>query len=575
MSDARHATIAVLGSATIQGIPSALHTLGEQCGIALDAYTCEYNQYAQAILNPMSELYARRPDLIVLFIDIRTVLGERALLPYVDDDDARHQWVVRTRGEIAGLVDALCQHSEARIVLHNFSVPARSPLGIQEPKQEFGIIEAIETLNAELRSAYKQDHRVYLFDYDAFCARIGKDVAWDPKLHYLGDIQLALRHLPALCAEYLAYVKPIVGLTKKCIVLDLDHTLWGGVVGEDGMAGIRVGPTPEGRPFLEFQQALLARFQRGVILAINSRNNEMEALQVFREHPHMVLREEHFAAMRINWADKATNLRALAEEIGIGLESTVFIDDDPFQREYVRRACPEVVVVDLPSDPAQYVRCIERLDWFEAYELTHADRARGAMYAADRKRRGYQQQNADLRSYLEGLDTHVTIAEANVWTMARVAQLCQRTNQFTMTSRRYTEVDIERFMRSPHHHVLTASVRDRFGDSGLTGVVIVEEDGVTYRIDTLLLSCRVIGRHIEDVIFSATLERVRQRGATHLIGEFIPTTKNVPAKDCYKGFGFQRKSVLDGVERWVYPVRQVFTVPSYITVEVLRATVAA
>jgi len=326
-------------------------------------------------------------------------------------------------------------------------------------------------------------------------------------MYYLADMRLDSRYMPDLCDAYLMYLKPFLSFIKKCIILDLDNTLWGGIIGEDGIGGIKLGPTPEGRPFMDFQKHLLSLFQRGVLLAIASRNNLEDALKAMREHPHMVLREEHFASMRINWDDKISNIKAIAEEINIGLDSMIFIDDDKTNRERVKKALPEVLVVDLPEDPALYARTLMEIDDFSTLQLTEEDRKRGEAYTAQRHRADLRK-GADLSDYLESLKTVVKIGVANPATIGRIAQLTQKTNQFNMTTKRYLEADIVRKAESGHFLILSLGLKDKFEDMGIIGVAIVETAADAWRIDNFLMSCRAIGRKAEEAFLAGILTKL-------------------------------------------------------------------
>ena len=543
--------IALLASFTSRGIADVLHKQCQVVGIAPQIYVGGYNQYVQEILNAQSELYLSNPELVILFVDTRALLGEHFFLPYHISDDERRALIEEKFNELTTLVERIKQNSLAKILLHNFEIPAHSPLGILENKQQFGLVEALETLNFKLREQYKNDPRVFVFDYERFCAGHGKKQALDYKMYYLGDVKINPQLIPALCQEYLGYLKPLLSLNKKCLVLDCDNTLWGGVIGEDGLGGIRLGPTPEGRSFFEFQKYLLSLFQRGVVLAINSKNNLDDVMQVLREHPHMVLKEEHFAATRINWEDKASNMRALAKELNLGLDSFVFLDDERMNRELIRNLLPEVVVVDLPEDPAQYVRMIAELNEFNTLALTDEDKDRGKMYATERQRKELQTSLGDLNEYLKNLKTVVKLEKANALTIPRIAQLTQKTNQFNMTTRRYAQEEIERLAKDPNFMVISLSSQDRFGDNGLVGVAIVEKGIPQWRIDSFLLSCRIIGRRIEETLLAHIVQEAKSAGAEILKGEFISSKKNSPAKEFYKNNKFVL--VKDGDQQdWEY-----------------------
>lgn len=560
--------IAVLSSFTINGVKEALSVKCCEIGILPEFYIGGYNQHPQEILNPQSGFYKFEPDLTIIFIDVMTVSGEQYLQPYQISDEQRHKWADEKLNEICSLMQKIKENSSAKILLHNFEAPFRSPMGICENKNELGFIESIELLNASLRGSFKNDSQVFVFDYNSFCSKIGKQNIMDYKLYYLADMKIDLQHIPKLCEEYIGYIKPLMSLNKKCIVLDLDNTLWGGIIGEDGMGGIRLGPTPEGMPFLEFQKYLLSLFQRGMILAINSNNNPDDALKVFREHPYMALKEEHFAAMQINWNDKISNMKAIAEEINIGLDSMAFIDDDKLNREMIRNALPEVLVVELPEDSALYLETLMEMNDFNTFHVTEEDKKKGSMYAEQRKRKEFHKNTPDINKYLKGLEIRATIERANPLTIPRISQLTQKTNQFNMTTRRYLEEDIKKFSKNDKLLVVSIKIEDKFGDNGITGVAIVEKNIAAWRIDTFLLSCRVIGRKIEEAFLAYIIKLAKKEKANELVGEFIPTKKNIPAREFYKNNGFELANSDNGMEIWVYRTDKDYVPPDFIKVAI-------
>lgn len=563
----RTIAVALLASCTTNGFKEALRVECGKQGILPRVYVGGYNQYAQEIFNPESALYASAPELVILFVDTRTLLGEHFFLPYQLSWQQRQGLVEEKFNELTALVQSVKRHCRATVLLHNLEIPTHSPLGILENKQPFGFFETLEALNAKLRDAFMSDPRVWVFDYDRFCARLGKERVWDDKMYYLGDIKVRLELLPVLCREYIGYIKPLLSLTKKCLVLDCDNTLWGGVLGEDGIDGIRLGPTAEGRSFLEFQKHLLGLFQRGVLLALNSKNNSAEVLQALRQHPHMVLREEHFAAMRINWEDKVSNMHSLAEELNIGLESFVFLDDEHINRDMMRTMLPEVTTVLLPEDPALYGKTLQGLHEFNSLAFTPEDTHRTKMVQQERQRKEFHSAATDLQEYLRGLETSVVIECVQPSTIARIAQLTQKTNQFTMTTRRYSEERIKEFVGNPDFFVLSLQAKDRFGDQGTVGALIAQKGTEHWRIDTFLLSCRVIGRGIEKALLGYIVQAARQAGAAILEAEFIPTKKNAPAKEFYEKNGFtpQTGQEAEG-QMWEYDLSKRYSYPEYIKV---------
>jgi FkbH-like protein len=559
--------VALLVSFTGTPLARAVAAEAEAAGLPLSIYEAPYGQYAQALLDAGSGLDVHAPEAIILFVDTRTLMGELFFHPYRIDGDARRAWAADRCAELVALIEAARQRTSATIVVHNLEVPTHSPLGVLESAQAFGFHDAVRHCNALLAERYRQDRQVFVFDFDAFASRVGKDELFDHKLYYLGDLKLRARFLPALARAYLEFLKPLRQMTKKCLVLDCDNTLWGGVIGEDGMERIRLGPTPAGRPFWEFQQYIRALLDRGVILALNSKNNAEDALAVFRAHPHSVLKEGDFAATRINWEHKTDNLRALADELGIGTESMVFVDDDHAQRALVRSLMPEVTVVDLPEDSSLYVSTLMRLDAFSTLTLTEEDRQKGAMYAQEHERRVFQTSAPDMETYLRTLDMVVTIAPATRSTIPRIAQLTQKTNQFTMTSARYTEEDMGRLMEAGGHLVLALHLQDRFGDSGLTGVAVVERGAGEWRMDAFLMSCRILGRCVEEALLAAVLAEARAAGASAVIGLFISSAKNAPAKGFFERQGFVLQGVAEGRETWVYAMARPYPFPGVLKVQ--------
>jgi FkbH-like protein len=560
----RRIKIAIQSNFTVGGMKDALLVKCLREDIYPEIYVGGYDQYNQEILNPSSEYYSFKPNLTILILDTRTIFGEAFLQPYSESESERRQRVESFVKGIASLVEKIKQNSKSKVIINNFEIPTHSPLGIIEDKQIYGFKESVEDLNSKLREAFRGDTRVFLFDYEAFASNVGKDNTTDDKMYYLGDFRISPAVIPALCDAYIPYVRALLSMMKKCLVLDLDNVLWGGVVGEDGIEGIKLGPTPEGRPYLELQKYILSLYNRGVILAINSANNLDDALEVLRKHPYMVLKEDYFAAMKINWDNKISNMKAIAEELEIGIDSLVFLDDSKANRQMMREALPEVSIVDLPDDPALYLRTVANLRVFDSLQLTAEDRARGKMYADQRKRVEFEKTATDIDGYLKGLGTVVTLEIANKFNIPRISQLTQKTNQFNTTTRRYLEDEIARMASSDHYLVAAVKVEDKFGDSGTTGVAIVEKDSGKWKIDSFLLSCRVIGRGVEDALLAYIIAEARRAGAKAIVGEFIPTKKNLPAKDFFKNRNFKQLSVDNGVETWEYDLQAAYAPPEFV-----------
>jgi FkbH-like protein len=385
----------------------------------------------------------------------------------------------------------------------------------------------------------------FIWDYDRFVRAFGYDNLSDPKMWYFSSNPYRQSAYPPIVDDLMRYLRSALGRMKKCVVLDLDNTLWGGIAGEDGMEGVALGHTYPGNCFRDFQKELLKLYHRGILLAINSKNNEADALRIIEDHPDMILRRRHFAAIRINWADKGTNLRELARELNIGLDSFIFVDDNPAECELVRRECPECDVVVLPRKPYLLPRVPGELPGIENIRLTDEDRHKGEMYRAQSARQDAEARSANIDDFLASLEIEAGIEAAAPFSIPRIAQLTQKTNQMNMTTRRYTESQIQALVNEADSAVFSVSSKDRFGDNGIIGVIILKFAKGECRIDTLLLSCRVIGRGIEQLMVAYIAEFARKRGTRALVGEFLPTPKNQPAAGFYERVGF--RSGADGV----------------------------
>ena len=359
---------------------------------------------------------------------------------------------------------------------------------------------------------------------------------------------------------------------KKCLVLDLDNTLWGGILGEDGVDGIQLGGDYPGKAYSIWQHALLQLSHNGVILALCSKNNETDVDEVWQHNPNMVLKREHFGAVRINWQDKATNMRELSDELNIGLDSMVFIDDNAAERELIKQMLPEVEVPDFPSKPYELIPFFKELveKYFRIYTVTREDKAKTEQYQANAKRRAEQSRFADLESYLYSLDMQLDVIPADEHNLARIAQMTQKTNQFNLTTRRYSEAELRQCL-DQGWRIYCVSVSDRFGDSGITGAIIMQPvDDITLNIDSLLLSCRILGKGIEEAFVKTVFNLMRLDGYRMLTADFLPTAKNGQTADFYDRMGMICEAAsADGVKHYTMPLEGVFEIKNCYNIRVL------
>lgn len=556
--------LAILGSSTINGLAETIQCKCAQLNVGCFSHVELYNQFNQAILNSSSNLYKFSPDVTFLILDTRSLLGDLFYSPYSISQQSRHEFIQEKFSELTSLISTFLKQSESKLVVSNFSIPTYSPYGISETKTEYGLKEMIQDLNYQISKFILKESSAYLYDLNSFISRYGENNVFDYRQYFFGDVKIAFNFIPYLANDLMGFIKAILGLTKKCIVLDLDNTLWGGIAGEDGFEGIKLGPDPAGKIFLEFQKTLLALHNRGIILAINSKNNPDDALKIIREHPYMILKEDHFASMRINWQDKVTNMQEIANDLNIGLDSMVFFDDDPVNREFMRTALPQVLTVDLSDDPVQYTSILTTMNDFDTLKITADDIRRGKMYLEEKQRKNLQSTASNLGEFLNQLDIKLHMKNADEFTIPRISQLTLKTNQFNLTTKRYQEEDIRNFSQKTDYVVGCAQVEDKFGDNGITGVYIIKkENPKEWMIDTFLLSCRVMGRGVEEGIMSKILEQAKRDGVQQVKGQFIPTKKNKPAEDFLQSCGFENKG-----DFWEFSLDKPIKTPKHLQVNV-------
>lgn len=539
--------VAFLSMFTIKGLKEVLTVKAFQEGIGIRCYEGAYRQVIQEAMQWKEQSIS--PDITFVLWDAESFLGDYYADAYQYSVSQRQNFIEKKCKEFRQYVDILEQNVSGMIVIHNFTYPEYSPLGILESKQEFGLMESIEFLNRRLTEYCRNKSSVYVFDYAGFQNRYGVSALRDNKMYYLGDMKLSMDGLILLADEYLSYIRALAGRSRKCLVLDLDNTLWGGIIGEDGINHIKLGLDYEGKAYYEFQTYIKSLLHRGVILAVNSRNNYEDAMEVIRNHAYMVLREQDFAAFKINWQDKVSNMRELAEELNIGLDSMIFIDDDKINCEMMQTNLPMVKTIHLNGNPVTYVDIIKHLTDFNTLSFTDEDRNKNQQYRTQILRNELKNNSATLEEFIKSLNIQTQFEKMNSSNKERISQLTMKTNQFNLTTRRYTESDLEDLGQSGYE-IICIHVTDCYGDNGICGVLIYKLEEQEVFIDTMLMSCRVMGRKIEDRYFDFLEDFAEQNQAAAITGEYIPTRKNQPVSGLYREKGFQ--CVLQKEDRQVW-----------------------
>ena len=533
------ADCSVLGSFNLDLLPPLLSDALCHAGMYGDVHLAPFGRIAQEVANPGASFYEVRPANVIMIPAAEDLLAPffarpASFGPAELDGLLEHQ-VEGLRQAVTTVLERLPEATCFVVAMGSASAPAQFVLDPRAPQRGQS---AIERYLEAVRGMSALSPRVVVVDWDWHLRAVGSDVYHDERLWYIGRMRLNPAGLAALSEQIARHVAAYRGSAHKVAVLDLDNTLWGGIVGEAGLKGLQVGEEGLGLAFQDFQRELLRLHDAGVLLAIASKNNPEDALEVFEHHSGMVLKREHFAAIRINWQDKVSNVRALAEDLNLGIDSFVFLDDNPVEREWMRQGLPEVLVPELPEDPVKRPGFLRRAPFFSRIRLTEADLQRSHSYTVQRLRSESEASASSFDEFLASLGQSLVIERLHDGSLARAAQMCQRTNQFNLTTRRYTATDLERMQQDGNTEVYTLAARDRFGDHGITGLAVLAVRGDTVEIDTLLLSCRVLGRRIEDAFLAALVDRARALGARHVIGRYAPSPKNAQVAEFYQNRAF-------------------------------------
>jgi FkbH-like protein len=528
--------LAVLGSSTLTHLLPAIRVAGLRRSIWIDTYENDYGQYWQELSDPASKLHEFRPTAVLLALDAYDLTA--GVTAAMDADIAE-----AALDEVAERIRStwrLARESLRCPVLQQAALPVfPSLLGNNEHRLAGSRAVFVTRLNARMRKMAEEEG-VDILAIDDRAAHDGLRAWHDPGLWHRAKQEVCLAASPMygdLVGRWLAAKQ---GRSFKCLVLDLDNTIWGGVIGDDGMEGIELGQgSPLGEAYVAFQDYARELSRRGVILAVCSKNDEANALEPFENHPDMVLRRGDIASFVANWSDKAANIRAIAEELNIGLDSLVFIDDNPFERNLVRQELPMVAVPEVSDDPIDYPIALADAGYFEGLAVTDEDRERTSQYQGNKARDALKASATDLPGYLRGLEMRLITKAFDRVGMQRVVQLINKSNQFNLTTRRYTDEDVIALMADPDAFGLQLRLLDRFGDNGVIAIVIGRlQPNKDLLIDTWLMSCRVLGRQVEPTTLNLIAREATKLSARRLVGTYIPTKKNGMVKDHYAKLGF-------------------------------------
>jgi len=539
--------LGIISNATSHFMVPALTATAARYGIALECIEANYGQVMQEALAPDSMINRARADAVLVAIDYRGL----ALGAPLGDSAAADTVVAAAVDELRAIRDALRKNSGAVCIFQTLARPVEATFGSLDLALPGTSRNVIDLFNRSLATtlAGKED---LLLDVGGLAETVGLSGWHDANLWNIGKIPFANCFLPIYADLACRLIAALRGKSRRCLVLDLDNTLWGGVIGDDGLEGIVLGQgDPQGEAHLEIQRTALALRERGIVLAVSSKNNDETARLPFQKHPEMLLRENHLAVFQANWNDKATNIRAIAEELSLGLESFVFLDDNPAERRLVRDMLSDVAVPELPDDPALYVRTLLAAGYFEAITYSPEDQKRADFYQDNARRVALQRVTGDLDAYLATLKMTITFQPFDVVGRARIAQLISKSNQFNLTTRRYSEAQVAEIEADPNCLTLQVRLVDTFGDNGMISVIICRQDAGVWQIDTWLMSCRVLGRRVEQAVLQELSIHARSLGISRIIGTYRPTERNRLVEDHYSKLGFTEcERLADGSTVW-------------------------
>ena len=538
----RHLRVGLVGTWTTSAFAPLLRLAAAKLGLALTIHQPDFGQYFNATLDPSSALLAQGLDVLILAPEHRAL----GLRPFSDTPEADAEAeVARWSGVWSAVRQSPASRPGARpapvILQMSFAVPGSDPLGHHALGLDGSRRSVITRINRDLaRRACAED--VGFINLALLAGRMGTKDWFDDRGWYMAKMPFAPDSLPVMARHTAAVLAARLGLSRRAIVLDLDNTLWGGVIGDDGIEGIELGGGTAGEAFQDFQVALKELVSRGILLAVCSKNDPEVALAPFRHHPEMVLKEDDIAAFVANWEPKSKNIQDIADTLGLGLDSFTFLDDNPYERAEVRRALPQVDVPVLPDDPTAYRAALEEYPYFEPAAFTAADRARTGQYRARARAAALKQSAGSLEDYQASLGMEARVGGIDAVSAARVVQLMNKTNQFNLTTRRRDKAELEAFLARPGALGLQVRLSDRFADHGLIAVALAEvrEEAAEriLEVDTLLMSCRVLGRGVEGMILAEIGRRAAEAGCAAVTGSYIPTARNGMVADLYPRHGF-------------------------------------
>ncbi len=529
--------IALLGDSATQLLHQALKGIGFEYGWDLQIWEADFDQIERQIFDINSELYQNKPEIVIIFRSAHRLLDKYNKYPAENQKNLADNEL----SLIANINATIKEQLGCKIIYYNYTEIDDSVFGNYATKVESSYLFQLRKINYELMLFAQNNSSFYICDISALQNKVGRDTFFQSSIYINTEIVLSINILPLVVEKTIQLINVLYGKLKKCIILDLDNTVWGGIIGDDGLENIQIGNLGIGKAFTAFQYWVKKLKLRGIIITVCSKNTESIAKEPFEKHPDMVLKLDDIVVFKANWDNKVDNIKTIQSSLNIGFDSIVFIDDNPFERNIVRENISDITVPEMPEDPAEYLEYLYSLNLFETSSYSNEDIERTKLYQIEEQRNALRTTAVNEEEFLKNLQMHSLVESFNKFNIPRVAQLSQRSNQFNLRTIRYTDLEIEQLANNPNVHTFTFTLEDKYGDNGLICVIILREiSKTTLFIDTWFMSCRVLKRGMEHFVLNTIVDYVKRNGFLILEGEYIPTAKNEMVKNHYLDLGFEK-----------------------------------
>lgn len=539
--------IAILGDSSTQLLVQVIKGYGYTEKINFEIYEADYQQIERQIADFSSDLYKFNPEYVIIFESTEKLINDFYKLGKVNQKKYADTHIER----IKNLWDKVNSKLNCKIINFNYVEINDNIFGNYGNKVETASIYQIRKLNLNLMESAREYKNIFINDVCTLQNINGRNNSFDSRLYISSNIVFNLDFLPMIAKSIVDIIKAASGKINKCLILDLDNTVWGGIIGDDGINNIQIGELGIGKAFSEVQMWAKQLKERGIILAICSKNSENIAKEPFLNHPDMILHLDDISIFVVNWENKVSNIKYIQSVLNIGFDSMVFVDDSSFERDMIKKMLPEITVPELPEDPVDYVPYLKSLNLFETISYSNEDSNRTKKYQYEAKRARFKTYFSSIDDYLKNLNMIAEVSEFDDYHIPRIAQLTQRSNQFNLRTKRYTEKDIDKIRKSNQYITRYFKLEDKFGEHGLISIVILKKiDSDSVFVDTLIVSCRVLKRGMEEFIFNKIVNLAASEGCKKIIGEYLSTSKNALVKDIFKEFGFAKEE-----DKWILDVK--------------------